>query len=146
MTTTESALTIKTEVEVPQGMLSDLMITAFDGTYGSCWTWSGPNPAPGKGFNVQESNEAGTEDVWLSVDIVLDEPVEENGPTEFTVSHQTLVLGMQRILDEDSLTHDVWKKFCDRIRQGVFDDDAGELDAGDADAIVQWGLFGQEVW
>ena len=145
--------TLKTRLEVTEEFLSDLMITAFDGQYGGCWFWA-TSQEIALGPWLETNEEA---DRWLSAKIQKEDELElwaearDNNPKAegtakvWHVTHQTLVLGMQRILDKNEADGGYYGTSA-TIRGGVAEDDAGDIDANIADSIVQMGLFGEEIY
>lgn len=120
--------TLEMNVEIPEALLSDMMITAFDGDYGSCWRWCEPH-----GDNWFE----GEKDEWRSV-LVHETVGGDDPPKIHKVDWGVLQRGMQTIIHNDR-NHSI----IGRITEAVFDDDAGVLDSNDLDTIVQYGLFGK---
>lgn len=126
---------LKLGVDVPENLLSDLMITAFDGHYGGCWHWSEP-------YGDNWLAVVGDERVWKEANILDTNDTDDDIPSRvYTVNWDTLVLGMQRIVDDGKL-----HSLIENIADAIFDDDGGRLDSGDVDTIVQYGLFMSEVY
>lgn len=110
--------------ELSPTFLSDIMVTAFDGDYGGSLFW-----ADVESYQIQA-------DHWEWV-IVADKYEDTEPPRK--VTHETLTLGMQRILDMPDGRYEGLKERIQEL-------DAGSLDANDADSIVQFGLFEKEVY
>ena len=70
---------------------------------------------------------------------VIDDWTQEPDPNEPTHELNTdlIAKGMQLVLDSGRWKH---------IAQAILAEDAGDLDAGDADVIVQLGCFGEVVY
>lgn len=124
---------IKMEVDVPENLLGDLMDAAFDSNYGGCWHWA--EPASSDWIKTDES------DTFLSAHI----QVKEDGVPgrAYTVTHDTLVKGMQHILDGKHGDNEHTRKLKESIAAAIIEDDGGMLDSIDVDGIVQFGLFEQ---
>ena len=131
---------VKMEVEVPHRMLSDVMIIAFDGAYGAVIQYGWADT--GK-YHIKRDPKDHADDWWEAVEIELNEsnPVGAREQS-FKVDWGVLVAGMQRILDDKEVRLDLRQT----IAQAIMDDDAGEIDAPMADRIVQYGIFGKEVY
>lgn len=114
---------IKVRAELTADFLSSILITAFDGDHGGSWYWADTPASIGPPMETDDEAE-----VWYSVKIV-DKECEDQ--TVHKVTHAVLAKGIQMLIDEGD----------DNIQQAVFDDDAGMIDANDADTIVQFGLF-----
>lgn len=195
-----ASVTIKQEL--PKEFLSDLMITAFDGTYGSAWQWFRPTRSEGDWLTVEHHNcpEAGdgsptartceANDIWMEVHIVVN-PEEPTGIDLIDmnpciiVDHDALATGISRILNDDYVgvwrpaiehevdaiedgsitrewrgtkqggyevfTHETARGLRDHIASVVSDavngtDNGHDLDADDADAIVQAAVFGKVIF
>lgn len=128
-------LKLKMEVDVPEELLSDLMITAFDGTYGGCTSYGCFEAVS---YDIDPDKSTGG---WKAV--TIRELPEDGKPfAEHRVTWETLVLGMQRLLNKNDLRDDI----REAIQEAVFNADGGEIDAGMIDTIVQFGLFNQEKY
>ena len=127
---------VKVKAEVTEEFLSSIMIAAFDGTYGGSWYWASPNrEVEGGWLVVKEEGALGSDQPWLAAHIFCEE--DEDGDAQMhEVTHAVLAKGLQGMIDAGS----------DNIQQAIFDDDAGMIDANDADSIVQEGLFGRQIY
>jgi hypothetical protein len=132
---------VRMDVEVPHNLLSDIMVTAFDGNYGGVqrcgWAVPVDYRIEGEGESVQTWREVVIESApgyeWDG---------EENKTSRESITWAILVKGMQEILNSDD-----WAESTKKIIvSAILDDDAGEIDANLADTIVQTGLFGEEVY
>lgn len=94
-------------------MLSDILITAFDGSYGWSWHWFEPAPVPeGESWlNIEKQHPGNvrcTDDLWMAVKVRLKEDCkvgynifdDDNG---YWIDHNAILTGIQRILDDDYL-------------------------------------------
>lgn len=111
----------------------DVFVTALEGGinyWSACrkykWSTDGGNTPDLKGF----------------VAVVVDyEDVDE---PEFLINRDVIQRGCSAIMNEDDLQlADSIKK---NIQHAFIDNDCGLIDAGDADVIVQVGLFGEVVY
>lgn len=119
--------------EMSEEFISDVLTTAFDGNYGACWYWA--EPIPGGGWHIDGDG------TWRSVEI-LDREDDDGSQGPSTVDRDVIEKGIQAILDGE-LIADYIKQY---VVRGVLGDDAGEIDAEAADAIVQVGLFDEIVY
>lgn len=130
------SVTVQIPVELTDQFLSDVLVTAFDGAYGGCWYWAEPD---GEGAYQIDPRR----DVWCRVRIV-----ERGDPTEispasrrhFEVTHELLAAGMEKILRSEVLPA------RGDLRAAILEQDGGNIDAGDADTIVQIACFGDLVY
>lgn len=120
--------TLEMRVEIPDNVLAGIMSTAFASDYGACWRWC--EPVDGQ---------------WLVLDdgeikcVTVCDPADPG--TKYIVGWDVVQRGMQNIVYIGG-DHSI----IDRITEAVFDDDAGVLDSGDVDIIVQYGLFEKEIY
>jgi hypothetical protein len=119
-------VTIKVERELTSEFIGDILVTAFDGSYGGCWYWCRP---AGDGWLTVEGDSG--EDYWKEVEIYEDE---EN--KALVVSPDVIALGFQRAIDNNY----PW------AFEAVVSMDAGLIDSLGADVVVQLGLFGEVVY
>lgn len=116
---------VEMEVEIPEEVYSDILITAFDGSYGGVWQ------AGWAEFKRSVVDHSDDNEIWRAVTIY----VPDLG-TEFLVNREVLARGIQRLLHA--------YRYVEHIGQLIMDADASMIDAGIADSIVQLGLFGEE--
>lgn len=128
---------IKTAKEVTRDLLDDILITAFDNPHGACWYWC----EAGAGW-LEDPEAPDGEELYIGVEIEYEHPIEESSEVS-TVDHAVLLKGIQRILDSEG---DINQSIQKAVMDAVLQDDASEVDAIIADAIVQWGLFGTGVF
>lgn len=132
------AHTLKMEVEIPEKLLGDLLVTAFDGVHGGCWFWCHSDQTYSLDERFAMDDPTNVLSTWQRVQIETDE---END--QYAVDHGNLASGMQLIMNLPKGKYDKLKAL---IGEAVMNDDAGVLDANDADTIVQFALFGEEVY
>lgn len=153
--------TVMTRLEIPEELLEGIMVTAFDGDYGGCWYWAQPASVPGGWLEVRhrvsDYDPHAEHNDWISVKIVEgseaelhNEAAEHNPsftpePNVLHVTYATLMLGMQRMLDEN-LAQGHWATKAPMIQQAILDADGGMIDSDLADCIVQQGLFDKQVY
>lgn len=116
--------------------LSDVLITAFDGDLGACWYWA----QPAQDHWLQTVAVPNTRQrLWLHVAIAeRDEPNKGRMVDENVLAQGIRLLLVGKVgIRSDLLEH---------LKTGVWEGDAGEIDAEVADCIVQAGLFGQIVY
>jgi len=140
-------ITINMKRELDDEFVSNVLITAFDGSYGGCWYWAdlyrdGTEPA----FRVTEP------DTWTGVRIALGDQVEETTGEDVLdslmeagvwVDADTIRVGIQRLLDGDVKVNDYILEYLTRA---VAEADAGDVDSDVADCIVQAGVFGKLIF
>lgn len=121
-----------------QEFLSDILVTAFDGSYGGSWHWAAPVV---RGTRSAWKVDKDT-DTWLSVHIT--EKFDEDEATQpgdtWKVDHAMLARGIQRLF-----TPGVLPRRGD-IRNAVLEQDAGNIDSDGADVLVQLAVFGELVY
>lgn len=113
-----SSITIKHEL--PAELLSNILITAFDGAYGSSWNWFEPTPSPDKFWlktNGDIEKMAASDTLWLEAKVRLrrdndgeyltDNPVFDN-PEGFVIDHDAIANGISRIINDDYVG--IWRK------------------------------------
>jgi hypothetical protein len=131
--------TIKIEKELNDEFLRDVGITAVEGGIGY---WS-QIEGYGKFVNslyVGDTSQKSLNPLnRLGKLFVIDDWTGEPDPEEPTheLTTELIAKGMQLVLDSGK-----WK----RIASAILAEDAGDLDAGDADVIVQLGCFGEVVY
>lgn len=111
--------TITVKRELPAQLLSDILVTAFDGQYG--WSWNWFEPAAGPWLVVQHSSSCArttvewstvppkctceaSDRLWSSVTCKLKSDCETGNPLfdkSHVVTHDILAAGIQRILDDN---------------------------------------------
>lgn len=131
------SVTITLTVELREGFISDVLITAFDGNYGGCWYWAEPGDLYDNSWLTVAGNQ------WKSVaikDIYEDGPDPQDKVVDVTVVAEGIRLALSQ----------TGPKVSDAIRKAIYlavvNEDAGEVDSDCADVIVQLGLFGEIVY
>lgn len=184
---------IQLNKDLPEEFFSDILITAFDGSYGSSWMWFGSAAPQGepciKIKHVGEPHSGYcTDDLWMSAHVRLQENYETGNdlfddPKGFVIDHQSIAGAISRIINDDYLGiwrearpdeedeidnetyRGVWKgvvtehgtgymvetgetaRGCRSIlTRAVQDVEAGDIDAGVADAIIQVAAFGKVIF
>lgn len=122
---------LKIQREIPEQMLSDILVTAFDGGYGACWYWA--EPAKEGWLQIDDKGE------WLSVTIKEQEEGGSGKEGPFTVSLETIGKGIEKLFEDGVLPR------RGDIRNEILSPDCA-LDAEGADIVVQLGLFGELVY
>lgn len=130
-------ITVTLTFNLSEELLSDTMVTAFDGSYGGCWYWATTGSENWLTTNGESDVFANR---WLKV-VIQDS--EDDDPKPVTVDHATLALGISRILNNDVKVSDDITQY---ILRAVTEDDAGDIDATAADCIVQAGIFNEIVY
>jgi len=135
------SLKLKMDVDVPENLLSEILVTAFDGEDAGCLYWAEVRDYE-DGVRDWLITEFGS-DNWLSVQIG---DVEDDSKGPWIVDHSVIVRGMQEILLRDYRGSQALLKLQGYIREAVIEDDGSHLDAIAVDTIIQIGLFGEEVY
>lgn len=127
------AYTLSMEVDIPEQVLADVMVTAFDANHGACWHWASPS---------EENWLKKQGDDWFEVKI------QESDGDKWTVNWEILQRGMTVIVSRNhsDSKFEYAEKLRNRIQEAIMNDDAGVLDAVDADLIVQLGLWGKLLY
>jgi hypothetical protein len=131
-------VSIKIEKELPTEFLSDIMITAFDGSYGACWYWSEPDRR-NKPWLVTNSNSVASESRWFTA-FIQDK---EDEAERWEVNHEVIAKGIERIISGEV---EIASYIQNYVQDSLVEYDAGDIDASAADCIVQAGLFGELVY
>lgn len=146
--TEAKSIKVRVPVELGSDFVSDVLITAFDSGYGSCRRW-----AKLLDTDVQESEDEG-DLLWTSSRVTIKEDfyhLLESGHTallrekELVVDASAIGKGIQFILygcDSVPPDHEIHRD----ILSSVLARDAGDIDAGCADVIVQMGMFGRVLF
>ncbi len=131
--------TITMTKTLPDGFLSDVLITAFDGSYGGCWYWAKPDLRRNDGRWLT----TGPDGTWQSCLITLD-------PEGSTSCAERLMQEAGVLVNHDVIAQGITKALADgrypSINEAVLTVDAGCIDADDADVIVQLAVFGEVVY
>lgn len=139
------SIKVRVPVELGPDFVSDVLITAFDGTYGACWTWC--SPVRENYLDEAPTGDADGDTLWTECRVRVHENLSYEPPPYLKgrglqVNADIIAKGLQAILYgcEDvppgTTLHDY-------ISRGVREKDAGDIDAIGADVIVQMGLFGR---
>lgn len=139
-------ISIDIPVSLAPDFLGDILVTAFDGQYGGCWYWAGSGEKP---WPEIQKDSANWETVYIKFDV-------EDCPTEAQIAQyvkdiatggvkvgvEEISVGIARILTSEDYSDGLKA----RVREACVESDAGEIDANDADCIVQEALFGKQVY
>ncbi len=143
------SIQIKVERELDDEFVSDVLVTAFDGSYGGCWYWADSKRVDeNQGPWGYVSEEEGAD--WAFVNITLQQGDDTGNKVldammqkGVRVDGEAIRVGIQRIMDGDVGVSD---DIRNHIVRGVLEGDAGEIDAIGADCIVQAGVFGELIY
>jgi hypothetical protein len=123
--------------------MSDLLITAFDGQYGGCWYWAEPKPGLDDWLIVEKRLVEGSvpdETIWRSATIREKSASLANGKKRWAViDHAMIGRGLKRILETPNGRYTA-------IKEAIMGKDSGEIDASAVDTIIQFAVFGEEVY
>lgn len=129
--------TVTVSAPITDEMVDIVLVTAFDGNYGSCHYWAD--------LNRIERYSNGVE--WWKQVTFTDalERDEGNGDTKtYTVNAEQIVTAMQKFLDANS--HMANDTITGYIRRAVMENDPGMIDGDAADCIIQVAAFGEVVY
>lgn len=130
MSDTKIAKTFSFDVTIRKELtaeaVSDVIITAVEGGIGYWSTCS-----------EYKWQDRAYEDIFA---VIHDE---EDGGKEYTISVATIYQGLKSLLDGTCKIHADDEQIRKMAQDFVLSGDAGEIDAGDADNIVQAGLFNE---
>jgi hypothetical protein len=127
--------------------MSDLLITAFDGNYGGCWFWAEPKPGLDDWLIVEKRHREqgigtveGEDTIWRSATIREKQASLANGKKRWAViDHAMIGRGLKRILETPNGRYTA-------IKEAIMGKDSGEIDASAVDTIIQFAVFGEEVY
>jgi hypothetical protein len=118
---------IKIEKELPKEFLSDIMITAFDGSYGASWQWF--EPVGRIWLETEQQSEPGMLDpafsYWIKAHVRLKRDCQTgyivfDDAKGFEINHEEMTKAIQRILDDDYVG--VWKNATEQQTRWYEDD------------------------
>lgn len=118
-------------VDLESEFLSDILITAFDGSCGGSWYWA--TPAMDSWLKTDDLLDSMGSRLWWSVYIA---EREDSSGNQWTVTRGSVLLGIQRAIEEA----------YPGVAQAVIEGDAGQVDADLADVIIQYAVFGKLVY
>jgi hypothetical protein len=142
------ALKLKMEVEIPENLLDNIMVTAFDGDYGGCWHWAEPYLTDSEDDYIKIAPlDMSDSPAWIEARIRgKEQGVHDLMPNFWVVSWETIRAGMQKIIDGDFSGHEALRRLQGYIQEAVIEDDGSLLDANAVDTIIQYGLFDNEIY
>lgn len=117
-------ITITTQFEFNEDMVDQILVTAFDGSYGGSLYWADVLELK------KESHPYGRSDMW-SLILIQD----REGGEKHLVDRERLAKGLKLYIEKDMISEG---HLADTI-QSV----ATDFDANDADRIVQLAIFGE---
>lgn len=139
-----------------QRFYSDIIVTAVEGGIGYWsraydYTYSDETPTKTKAIlvDVEEAMEAldAVQTHWNTE--WLDKPHHEGDPRlkdiTYTLRIQLIHRAFSKIFSQDEIKY-APKEWRDRMHLAYLAQDAGDIDAGDADMIVQIAIFGEVVY
>lgn len=109
---------VKMTKTVTEEFLSDILITAFDVSYGSAWDWFEPSDGPYHDkfwlLTKTDNGHSSSTNPWMRVRVRLHE--ETGDPKfdnrEFLIDHEDLARGIERIINDDY--EGVWRTATDK--------------------------------
>lgn len=144
----EHDLTVQLEIEVPERLRSDILITAFDGSYGAVWQFGWARHVETK---TDQSVASPLDQIWESVEIELTDPSDSPGDkvtSRYVIDHRSIVTGLHHMINgkDKNGRPNTSRKNKELLVQAILDDDAGEIDAVLASAIVECSIWGHVVY
>ena len=125
--------------KVSPSFIGDILVTAFDGTYGGSWHWARPYEKV-EGISAFEINKE--TETWVAVTVSYEDP-NVGGRKATRVGHGTILKGIRTILDCNSGKFGPAKK---NLAESIGQQDSSNIDADLADTIVQAGVFGEIIY
>lgn len=140
---------IRVTRELDDEFIGDVLVTAFDGSYGGCWeTWAEPMHEKTEQWPHDRMLTLDEDENWTAVHIRCSD-TDGLTATEIglvtdgiVVNAEAIRVGIQRILDDNIVNSEI----RDYVVRAVLEHDAGDIDATAADCIVQAGVFGRVIW
>jgi hypothetical protein len=118
---------VTAQIPVTAEMIDNIFICGFDGVYGACHYWAS-NVTTVSRDNMVES-------------VTL---VEDETQTAYTITTKDIVGAIQRFVDVDESYAN--NTITGTIRNSVYENDPGMIDADCADCIIQLALFGEVMY
>lgn len=148
MKISDGGVNIRVVRTLDKQFIGDVLVTAFDGTYGGCWYWA--KPAGRFWLTSEQRDDDLTRSDWTAAHIRTEEPTgvtfldakQEKG--WFTVDKVCIGVGIQKILDKDPHCQ-IRDDLREQVYRAVLDGEA-DIDADATDCIVQIGLFGRLIF
>lgn len=123
---------LRGEIELTPEFVSNVLITAFDGNYGGCWFWAAP--ANDDWLKVENPN---TDDMrWVKVTIVDKE--DDDSPSHVVTADQ-IAIGLTKMIE-------LGGEWARDAFGWISDQEDADIDAEDANNIVNLGLFNELVY
>jgi hypothetical protein len=126
-------VTVKIERVPGEEFFSDILITAFDGSYGYSWAWF---EAVGPNWLTTSNAEDWLDQHWMSAHVRLKREYREDlkgavtRDDGFVIDHAALAGGIQRILDDDYV-EDAWKFATATETAKILDKYGSKAETGD---------------
>lgn len=133
MTGTGAEVRLRGKIELDDEFVSNILITAFDGNHGGSWYWAAPAHAD---WLEAKTDDSGFPAKWTKCVIVDKE--EDDGP-QHPVTATSIALGLTKMIEMG----DEWARDA---FGWISDQENADIDANDADCIVQFGIFGSVVY
>lgn len=131
MTGTGAEVKLRGKIELDDEFVSNVLITAFDGNYGGCWYWAAP--AHDDWLTKKEA----VEDIWTKC-IVVDKEDGSDGP-QHPVTAESVALGLTKMIEMGG-------EWANDAFGWISDQENADIDANDADCIVQFAIFGAVMY
>jgi hypothetical protein len=125
---------LRGEIELEPEFVSNILITAFDANYGGCWSWAAP---AGDDWLLTEKTDA-DETRWTEV-MITDKEEQEYPPVVHVVTDEQIALGLTKMIE-------LGGEWARDAFGWISDQEDADIDAEDANNIVQLGLFNELVY
>lgn len=144
---------INIKMELPEEFLSDILITAFDGTYG--WSWEWFEPVGGDWLSVKkDEGHTSSTNPWMSVRVRLREMCLTGDKIldrrdGFTIGHEDVARAISAILNDEYLNaseHETARGYREDLAKCVANTEMADIDGPYADAIIQVAALGKVVF
>jgi hypothetical protein len=121
-------------MNITERMVSDILITAFDGHYGACHYWATVDKI------VTNDAEDLLDEVWYSA-VIRDNEAEEDAL--ITIDEKSIIRGIEGLLTASS---SLGLSIGQSLMKAIATNDAGYIDGDVADCVVQIAALGQVTY
>ena len=121
-------------MNITERMVSDILITAFDGHYGACHYWATVDKI------VTNDAEDLLDEVWYSA-VIRDNEAEEDAL--ITIDEKSIIRGIEGLLTASS---SLGLGIGQSLMKAIATNDAGYIDGDVADCVVQIAALGQVTY
>jgi hypothetical protein len=127
---------VSINLNITESLVSNILITAFDGYYGACHYWATVDKI------IKNDAEDLLDEVWYSA-IIREREGEEDDVTLITVDAKNIIRGIEGLLATSS---SLGLSIGQELLKAITTNDAGYIDADVADCVVQIAALGQVTY